>query len=184
MTLSAKYLTAYQFEECHDILINSAPATILDVVERMETGDDIFTRCLIWLRQLPDRLFPQTAKPPAAAFGLKDFTRLERTERQLAYGLVGRFWRLDFGLEAIADGPAFQAFARPGIAKLLMSFDAQPLADGATRLVTRTRIFCPDDATRRRLRPYWIVIRPASGLIRRRMLAGVKKLAEQQAGTA
>ncbi len=179
MALAAKYLTAYQFTECHDILINSAPATILDAVERMETGDDIFTRGLIWLRQLPDRLFPQTATP-AAAFGLKDFTRLERTERQLAYGLVGRFWRLDFGLEAIADGPAFQAFAQPGVAKLVMSFDAQPLPGGATRLVTRTQIFCPDDATRRRLRAYWIAIRPASGFIRRRMLAGVKKVAEQQ----
>jgi hypothetical protein len=178
MTLSAKYLTAYQFEECHDILIHSPPSAVLDAVERMEAGDDMFIRSLIWLRQLPDRLFPQTAKP-AASFGLKDFTRLERTERQLAYGLVGRFWRLDFGLEAIADGPAFQAFAQPGVAKLVMSFDAEPLAGGVTRLVTRTRVFCPDDATRRRLRPYWIAIRPASGFIRGRMLAMVRKLAEK-----
>ena len=50
--------------------------------------------------------------------------------------------------------------------------------DGWTTLTTRTRVFCPDRATRRRMLPYWTIIRPASGFIRGRMLRQVKRRAE------
>ncbi|MCA4125719.1 hypothetical protein LDY98_05140, partial [Pseudomonas aeruginosa] len=44
---------------------------------------------------------------------------------------------------------------------------------GATLLHTETRVFCPDRASRLRFTPYWVAIRPVSGLIRRRLLAGI-----------
>ena len=52
----------------------------------------------------------------------------------IAHSLVGRFWRLDFGLEPVIDGQAFLAFDEPGVAKLVMAFDAQPLPSGDTML--------------------------------------------------
>ncbi|ABJ14701.1 hypothetical protein I5G24_21295 [Pseudomonas aeruginosa] len=46
---------------------------------------------------------------------------------------------------------------------------------GATLLHTETRVFCPDRASRLRFTPYWLAIRPVSGLIRRRLLAGIER---------
>lgn len=99
----------------------------------------------------------------------------------IAHSLVGRFWRLDFGLEPVIDGQAFLAFDEPGVAKLVMAFDAQPLPSGDTMLATTTRIYCADKATRLRMLPYWTAIRPVSGLIRRRTLRLVKRAAEATA---
>ncbi|MNY57193.1 hypothetical protein D3C86_1933640 [compost metagenome] len=88
-------------------------------------------------------------------------------------GLAGKFWQTDYGQARIADGPAFLAFDAPGAAKLVLSFVAEPLDDTHTRLVTETRVFCLDAEARRRFAPYWYLIRPVSGLIRRRMLVAI-----------
>lgn len=186
--LSRAYLPRHDFAERHERILAAPAPVILDAVERMDIGDDPAITALMRLRRLPERLLGRrhgTAKAGAGsggetpvrprAFGLHSFTRLERTDDALAYGLVGRFWRLDFGLEPIADAAAFRAFDRPGIARLVMSYETEPLPDGRTRLVTRTRIACPDAASRRRMRLYWLAIRLGSGFIRRRLLKGLEK---------
>ncbi len=48
----------------------------------------------------------------------------------------------------------------------------------ATVITTVSRLVCADDATRRRMALYWGLIRPASGLIRQRLLAQIKRVAE------
>ena len=63
----------------------------------------------------------------------------------------------------------FSALETSGIAKPVMNFTTEAEGTG-TRLTTRTRVWCSDDATRRSFSPYWLLIRPASGLIRRRLL--------------
>ena len=60
----------------------------------------------------------------------------------------------------------------------MLNFTAQPKGQG-TRLTTRTRIWCGDEASRRRFNLYWLLIRPASGLIRRRLLRRVHDAALQ-----
>ena len=95
----------------------------------------------------------------------------------MAYGLVGRFWEPGYGLVPQADAAAFKAFGEPGVAKLLLAFEA--CADGgATRITTLSRLVCADAPTRRRMALYWAVIRPVSGLIRQRPLAQIKRAAE------
>ena len=89
----------------------------------------------------------------------------------------GRFWEPGYGLQPLADPAAFQAPAPPDSARLLLGFVAQPLA-GQTRLTTLTRVFCNSESARRRLAIYWAVIRPVSGLIRRRIRADVRRAAE------
>ena len=111
------------------------------------------------------------------SFGIANFTFLGRDgDRELAYGLAGRFWQSGYGLVAVADAAAFSALDPSGIAKLVMNFTAEA-EDSGTRLTTRTRVWCGDDATRRSLHPYWLLIRPASGLIRRRLLKRVHNAA-------
>ncbi|WP_306301746.1 phospholipase D-like domain-containing protein [Komagataeibacter kakiaceti] len=45
--------------------------------------------------------------------------------------------------------------------------------------MTETRVFCPTPAVLWRFAPYWYLIRPVSGLIRQRMLAMLRRQAEQ-----
>ncbi|MCO2081162.1 hypothetical protein O1L52_05285 [Pseudomonas aeruginosa] len=100
--------------------------------------------------------------------------QFSRQDQAVGDGLVGRFWRADFALERIADGEHFRCYDQPGVAKLVLCFRCTPSASG-TLLHTETRVFCPDRASRLRFTPYWLAIRPVSGLIRRRLLAGIER---------
>jgi hypothetical protein len=77
----------------------------------------------------------------------------------------------------LADGAAFRRFAVPGAAKLLLGFTVRR-AGAVTTLTTLTRVACSDDGARRRLAAYWAVVRPVSGLMRRRILADIRRHAE------
>ncbi|MFC0267065.1 hypothetical protein [Kushneria aurantia] len=65
-----------------------------------------------------------------------------------------------------------------GIARLVLGFQVAGMENGARRLTTETRVFCPDRASRRQFTPYWWLIRPVSGLLRRRMLSSIKAHSE------
>ena len=169
-TLLDTYLPNYQFSERHVTSVNASPREVLDVVMDYDFTADGITALLMTLRRLPGRLL---SKAPQQ-FTMRTFTPLARDgDREMAAGLVGRFWRLDGGLVPIADGEAFLRYAEAGVAKLVMNFSAEP--DGTrTRLSTETRVYCPDPVSRLRFTPYWYVIRLASGLIRRRFLSRIR----------
>lgn len=184
MNLLARYLPRHDFSETHSIHIAAPPAAVLDVVARADLTDDPLVRTLLRLRGLPLRL--RRRLTPASAvgedvwsgFGLHRFTPLGRdADREIAFGLAGRFWEASGGLVTMADAQAFEHFNQPGAARLVMTWIAQPQA-GGTQLTTITRVACPDEATRKRFAPYWYLIRPASGFIRGRALRRVKKMAE------
>ncbi len=175
-SLSSRYLPVHHFAERHAITIRANAAAIQNAVAGLDPADDVLIGRLIQLREIPGRLFGRTGSE--APFGIHTFTLLARTDNEVAYGLVGRFWTADFGLEAIPDGAAFQAFDRNDAAKLVMNFETQALGEGRTLLTTRTRIYCADRASRIKLLSYWMLIRPVSGLIRRRILRLVKTKVE------
>lgn len=184
MTLIDRYLPDYQFAEEHSRFIPAPAARLLDVVGRPEVVDDPVARRLIALREAPNRIagrlgFASNLKN-RPSFGFANFTFLGRDgDRELAYGLAGRFWQSDYGLIEVDDAPAFLALDPSGIAKLVMNFTVEAEGTG-TRLTTRTRVYCGDDATKRSFSPYWLLIRPASGLIRRRLLKRAHDAAMQR----
>ncbi|HCD6622294.1 TPA: SRPBCC family protein [Pseudomonas aeruginosa] len=153
MDLDRLYLPHWQFSEHHQRLIDAPAAAVLDAVEDLLRFDDPLVRALLALREAPGRL--------AGLLGRRN-------------DLAGRFWRADFALERIADGEHFRRYDQPGVAKLVLCFRCTPSA-GGTLLHTETRVFCPDRASRLRFIPYWLAIRPVSGLIRRRLLAGIER---------
>jgi hypothetical protein len=181
MRLLDRYLPAYQFRETHACLIAAEPAAILDSVIAYRPDSDRFFRTVIGLREIPMRLLGRP-DGPRAPFGFDDFTLLDRSADEIVYGLVGRFWRPDYGLEPVVDGPAFQAFAAGDVARLALAFATRRHPDGRTQLVTETRIDCPSRAARLKFTLYWLVIRPVSGLVRRRMLASIRRASEQPPG--
>jgi hypothetical protein len=175
MTLLETYIPVFQFREFHELLVQAAPADLLDAVSLPGIMEDPWVKGFIRLRELPGRLLSALGRSSLLrdkqAFGLDNFTRLGRVaDRELAFGLVGRFWRFDYGLVALADAQEFERFSSIGVPKLALNFSVVRSDAGRTWLLTETRVFCNDRASRMRFFPYWCLIRPVSGLMRRRLL--------------
>jgi hypothetical protein len=185
MAILDAYMPVYQFAETHSLVARAPADLVLDAVEAFDVHEDGLLRALLALREAPSRLLGALGLPGALKdeprFGLANFTRLARSENEVVYGLVGRFWRPSFGLIPIPDPAAFLATNATGAAKLTMAFVLTPEADGALRLVTETRVYCPDRSALLSFAPYWLLIRAASGLVRRRVLAAVARKAEAAA---
>ena len=182
MDLIQRFLPDFQFAERHCIDVGAPAAAVLDAALAVNLADDRFIGAFVALREWPARLVGARPKTKPR-FGRDDFVLLGRDgDREIAYGLVGQFWRAAYGLVPVTSADGFAAYREPGVPKLVMNFTAEP-RDGATRLTTITRVHCPDAASRRRFTPYWWLIRPVSGLIRRRLIVRVKALAEQRAAS-
>lgn len=177
------WLPQWQFEEVHHIRSRAAPGALLDAAATYDPAHDAFINAALALREAPARLAARLGKRNALAarprFGLGDFVPLGRDgDAALAFGLAGRFWEPGYGLQPLADANAYRAHAEVDAAKLLLGFVATS-AGGSTTLTTITRVHCGSEATRRRLAAYWLLIRPVSGLIRRRILADIRRAAER-----
>ncbi len=183
MSLIDQLLPAYQFSERRSCRVAADSAMVVDAVAAYRPGDDRFFRFMIGLRELPMRLLAKADSFPEP-FGLHNFTLLARTDEAIVYGLIGKFWRLNYGLKPVAGGEAFRSFSENGVAKLALGFSVDNASDGRTRLVTETRVHCPDRVSRLSFTPYWILIRPVSGLIRRRILNSIKGESERSPSRA
>jgi hypothetical protein len=106
----------------------------------------------------------------------------ERAGREIALGLVGRFWTPSGGRVTVGAAD-FKSFARPAHARVVWTFVLDPDGPEATRLATETRVACVDAAGRWRFRLYWFVVRPFSGLIRGAMLAAIAREATRSRAT-
>jgi hypothetical protein len=107
------------------------------------------------------------------------FVVLDRHSDELVLAALGRPWRpRGWRVPRLADqaNPAayFVDFATPGWAKMVVNFRAS-----AGVLTTETRVLLTDERSRRAFGRYWLLIRPCSGLIRRRWLAAIARRASQ-----
>lgn len=96
-----------------------------------------------------------------------------RPQRELVFGLVGRFWTPSGGLRRLTPDE-FLRFEEEGYAKAAWNVAVEPAGEGACRLSTETRVLCYGDAARRRFRIYWRTIELFSGAIRTAMLRGIR----------
>jgi hypothetical protein len=177
----APFLADYTFYERHEAAVGDAPPSrIIDAVAAFEMRDDPVIDTLLRVREWPERLLERLGGKHHEPFGLSAFTPLYRDDRELAFGLAGRFWRPDFGLVKVADADAFIALTRKDIARLVLRFRVQEDATGEARLITETFVDCPSFGAKALMTPYWFAIRVASGWIRKRTLAAVaRELATQ-----
>ena len=179
------WLPDWQFDEVHHIRSRAAAGALLDAAAAYDPAQDAFISAALRLRAAPARVAARLGAGPAPGarprFGLQDFVLLGRLgDQALAYGLAGRFWEPGYGLQPLADAAAFSAYAEADGARLVLGFEASR-AGSQTQLTTTTRVACGSDAARRRLAAYWLLIRPVSGLLRRRILADIRRRAEAAA---
>lgn len=174
------FLPAFSFYERHESAPMSArPEDMINAVGQLNMNDDRVIRSLMSLRRLPTSIAAfitrHRSDTTAELFGLNDFTPLHQDARELSLGLAGQFWRPGMGVATITDAHQFLAFDDPHAVKLVVRFQAIEQPGGKHVLRTETFIFCPNRRTTLALAPYWAAIRPASGWIRRRMLALVQR---------
>ena len=184
------FLPAFHFRERHTRRIEAPPARVAAQLRDVDLADSPAIGPLFAIRGLPARLaraFARNAPPGAAAGNGRDddalrantlgrffdqafVTLRDDPARGLVVGAVGAFWRNTGGIVRVAPAQ-FATDRSPGCARRAWMFDFQPLDGGRACLaVTETRIHCNDAAARRAMTLYWLLIRPASGLIRREML--------------
>ncbi|WP_455815221.1 hypothetical protein [Pseudomonas graminis] len=171
------YLPATHFYEKHQSApIYAASHAIIAAVADYDMRNDRVANALMTVRELPGKVLRLGRQPanPQPEFGLHTFTLLQRHDHQISFGLAGRFWRPDMGIITLRDAADFERLQNGGVARLVLHFHLLPEGEG-WRLCTETFIGCPDTRTRLKLLPYWLLIRAASGLIRRRTLAAIRR---------
>ncbi|MEO3973648.1 hypothetical protein [Streptomyces sp. CAU 1734] len=171
----------------HSRAVAAPPGEVARALREVTAGEMRVMRPLIAMRTLPSRLFAGDSAPrPAPAGATMDMTRMgfipleDRPGGELILGWIGQPWKPVLS-QAVLTGLApgdFLAFDRPGYIKGVYALWPEP--DGAGALFrTETRVYATDRAAARRFRPYWLLIEPFSGLIRRDLLAAVGRRAER-----
>ncbi|KWK94535.1 hypothetical protein WM22_07720 [Burkholderia ubonensis] len=171
------FIPSFGFHEVHQSRPIAADARrIIDAVTSLDMRADPIVDALLTVREFPSTVIGALRNESARRerFDFDTFTPLQRDDRSLTLGLVGRFWRLDLGVRTIDDAAAFMRHADPRDAKLVLRFEVIECAHGAHALRTETFVHCPTARTRLLFTPYWLAIRLASGWIRRRTLAAVE----------
>lgn len=180
-TLLDEVLSEVDYRSRHEHHVHAAPENVARAIEGYVVGRDSshLVRLLFRLRGL--RIRSGSVRDVLSRSG---FTVLaERPGVEIVAGTTGRFWTLreQANMQAPLDLEDFHSFSRPGWAKAAMTLRIEPRDDGSSSLVTETRVLCMDERARRRFAPYWALIRVFSGWIRRDLLGGIARIAEQGA---
>lgn len=182
-SLIDRFLPEYQFSERHQRVIHATPERIFAAV-RAVTADEIALFRLLTTVRNPGRLF---RKQPAGIFNpsagrpvLEDAQRSgfvilgESPDREIVLGIYVVRPRGS----PLPSPQTFASLAAPGYAKAVMNFRLEPAADGASTLVTETRVLATDPSSARTFAAYWRVIYPGSDLLRRTWLSAIARRAE------
>ena len=79
----------------------------------------------------------------------------ERPGREIALGLVGKFWRPVIEWAGVRTADEFRAFDEPGFAKTVYDLSARELEPNKTLLSGQMRTATTDEHARRWFRRYW-----------------------------
>jgi len=172
-----EFLPRYQFRERHARTIDSDPRALHAALRAVDLAESPFIGPLFALRNLPSRWLRRDTVAVSESLRAGQLGELfergfvvlrESPGEALVLGSIGEFWRSGGGIRKFAPAE-FACAPAPGCARLAWSFEFN-VRSGATTVITETRILCDDARALARMRWYWALIRPASGLIRREIL--------------
>ncbi len=186
-----EFMPRYDVVERHAIEVPGSPLAAYDALLRMDFTASGIVRVLEAIRTFPAAVAGWRAgasRGPRKARTLADletagFVRLAAVPgSEIVLGIEGRFWTLDGG-RCSPPAAAFRTSApQPGTARGVWNFAFHAIDPTRTLVTTETRVLCADTYARRRFLPYWYVIRPGSGLIRRALLRQLRDALAQRAG--
>ena len=168
MSALDRVMPAWHFSERHEVDVDASPEDALAAVQAVRLRDIPVAWALLVVRGLARNVGEQTF---VALMRRGGFAVAAEEPGELVLVGIGRPWRVWERLRRDVDPVTF---AEPGWARMAMTIRAE-----RGRLVTETRIALTDEASRRAFRRYWLVVRPFSGLTRRLLLRGAKRIAER-----
>jgi hypothetical protein len=187
-------LPDYDFTEVHSIQIKADPETAYDaIMETTPAEISSIMRLLFFLRDLPEKAVGRKTtamdnrEPMLSSMLNNGFTKLaEKKPHEVVFGLIvpekiGRVWVKSSNLDIpVSDTKEFFAFNDPGyllvVANLLIEENGE---QGFVTIRTESRTRALSYHARENFTPYWRIIRPFSGLIRRLWLRGIKRHADR-----
>ena len=185
------YLGEYDVAEVHACIVNGDVETTWEAIRSVDLSSIPVVHALLVLRGLPGRLraIKSGEAPPAPPpFSFGDMPRvgfqlLGERPAEIAFGFVGRPWKVGAEQPLAIGRDDFAAFSDAGYAKVAFSIRAKPYGAHRTLITTETRTVTTDAATRRRFAAYWKLIGPFSALIRRLILRQVTSHVETPSAT-
>jgi hypothetical protein len=178
------FLPSFHFSERHQTLVQASPKHVYDSTRSLDFAHSPVIRWLMWLRQTPGRLLRFDFENKGLGFTFDDFEAagfirlMDDPPNEFVLGAVGIFWKLTPQLVDLSP-EEFKSFDSPGYAKVAFNIRIDKTDTESCLVSTESRILCLDNASRRRFRLYWALIRPFSGLIRIVMLRAIRKASEQ-----
>lgn len=181
-----EFMPLWHFSEFHQTLVAAEPEAVYEAARRVDLGSSPVVKPLLFLRELPMRLFVRGFERPGLRGTLDEMLALgfiqlaDDPPQEYVFGLAGRFWVLSPELHRLTPHE-FTAFDQPGQAKVAANLLVTPLGQSTCRLSTETRVQCLDSKAMRQFRRYWLMIRLFSGFIRLEWLRFIKREAERRA---
>ena len=185
------YLGEYDVAEVHACIVNGDVKMTWEAIRNANLSSIPVVSSLLMLRSLPGRLRAINsgeAAPAPPPFNLGDMPRvgfqlLAERPTEIAFGFVGKPWKVGAEQPLAIERDDFAAFCDPGYAKVAFSIQAKPYGTHRTLITTETRTATTNAATRRRFAAYWKLIGPFSALIRRLILRQVTSRVETLTAT-
>lgn len=180
-----QFLPTYDVAVVHADVCRAPPAQCYARVMELDLLRAPLVRVAISARALPQRVVGTWRAPgsrtssdrPPPTFRLRDMIGrgwvllAETPGVEIVLGQVSRPWKADASsTEAPITRELFAGFDQPGYAKIVTSLRVVPYGNGSSILTVETRVATTDARSRRRFRRYWLLIGPASSLIRRMAL--------------
>lgn len=123
----------------------------------------------------------EAPKDPGFAAASREFGIIPLGEipgREILGGLVGRFWRFDFGVRKM-EPRDFASFELPGFTKVITRFEFVDKESGRSEIRATMRIHSTDRVAARRFGFYWFLLSIGISLYMRSILRGLKREAER-----
>lgn len=187
-------LPEYDFTEIHSLRIKASPEIVFQSIKEITPAQiSIMMRGLFYLRNIPERI----AGHNELAFTreeslLSQMTRShfvildEISPQELVFGLIvpgniGRVWEKTSSYDInLANTGEFFTFNHPDYIRVVANFLVTALPENDCVIVrTESRCKALSSQARNNFTPYWRIIRPFSGWIRRMWLKGIKRLSEK-----
>ena len=178
-----EFMPEYDVAARYDISVQASPAETATALEHADFSELRLTKLLLGLRTLGRKRPDSSAGTQVERLRRAGFIELANVpQREIVFGVVGRFWRPDSGIITGLSAEEVVVFHTEGYAKAVWNFAIVAESEQVTRVTTETRIQTFGRSARWRLRAYWLIVGPFSGIIRKEMLALVKRNAEAIAG--
>ena len=167
----------------HEVIIAAPANVVFKTAMEYDLGTDRWVQFIFWLRARLLGTKGETTMPTGGLidqvlrFGWKVLA--SKPNRFVVLGAVCQPWRADVVFQGVSPDE-FTTYAKPGMVKIVWTVEAKPICAERTRFGTETRVTATDQEARARFLRYWIFAGIGSSLIRRLLIAGVRRDSERR----